>query len=120
MYILTLLHSERPKLYTTMAFLSAVGLINVDVNATKIVATVTAYMICTDSGECAESCRDQRTILNDLWIVDNKIYYIPIIDTSFDTECHVKLTFYESISLSLKMRLMTFLNMPQETSNVAT
>ena len=120
MYILTLLHSERPKLYTTMAFLSAVGLINVDVNATKILATVTAYMICTDSDECAESCRDQRTILNDLWIVDNKIYYIPIIDTSFDTESHVKLTFSESISLSLKMRLMTFLNMPQETSNVAT
>ena len=59
------------------------------------------------------------------------MYYISINDTFFelhlfwlsDTECCIKLTFSESVSLSLKTRLMVFvmmtlLNMPQETSNV--
>ena len=34
----------------------------------------------------------------------------------YDTERRIKLTFSESVSLSLKTRLMTLLNMPQETS----
>ena len=54
--------------------------------------------------------------------------YVPIKDTSSelrlfgpaDVECRIKLMFSESISLSLKTRLMmllmiTILNMPQET-----
>ena len=59
------------------------------------------------------------------------MYYISISDTFFelhlfwpsDTERCIKLTFSESVSLSLKTRLMvlvmmTLLNMPQEMSNV--
>ena len=54
------------------------------------------------------------------------IYYIPINDTPFelhvfwasDIEGRIKLRFSESVSLSLKMMLMTLLNMPQATSNV--
>ena len=59
------------------------------------------------------------------------LYYIPINDTPIelhvfwpsDTERRIKLTFSESVSVSLKTRLMkllmiTLLNMPQETSNV--
>ena len=53
------------------------------------------------------------------------IHYIPVYDTPFQlhifwpsgTERRSKLTFSESISLSLKTRLMTLLNMTQETSN---
>ena len=52
--------------------------------------------------------------------MNKKVYHIPINDTAFevhvflpsDTERHIKLTFFESVSLSLKTRLMTLLNMP--------
>ena len=54
------------------------------------------------------------------------IYHIPINDIPFeldvfwtsDTECHIKLTFSKSVALPFKTRLMTLLNMPQETSYV--
>ena len=54
---------------------------------------------------------------------EQKFYYIPISDTPFelhafwpfDRESRIKLTFSESVSLSLKTRLMTLLNLPQET-----
>ena len=68
----------------------------------------------------------------------NAFYYIPISDTPSelhvfwptDTECLIKLTFSEFVSLSLIIRLMTLLmmtllmikliNMLQEMSNVPT
>ena len=58
--------------------------------------------------------------------VSKSFYYISIYETSFelhifwpsDTESRIKLTFSESALLSLKMRLMTSLNMPQDASNV--
>ena len=39
-FLLTLLHSERPKLYTILAFLSAIGLIN----AAFIIKTYTHFL----------------------------------------------------------------------------
>ena len=47
-------------------------------------------------------------------------YYIPINDTPLtvfwtsDAESHIKLTFSESVSLSLKTKLMTLLNILQK------
>ena len=56
----------------------------------------------------------------------NKLFDIPINDAPFElhvfwpsgTERRIQLTFSESVSLSLKTRLLGLLNMPQETSNV--
>ena len=56
-------------------------------------------------------------------IVKLTLYHIPINDTPFephvfwpsDIAGRIKLTFCESVSLSLKTRLMTLLNMQQET-----
>ena len=52
--------------------------------------------------------------------VINTYYYIPMNDTSIelhvfcpsDTERRIKMMFSESVSLSLKTRLMALLNMP--------
>ena len=56
--------------------------------------------------------------------VSSEFYYIPINNTPvemhvfwpYDTERRIKLTFSEFVTLSLKTKLMTLLNNPQETS----
>ena len=46
------------------------------------------------------------------------IYLSMMLPFLADIECRIKLTFSESVALSLKRKPMTLLNMPQETSNV--
>ena len=72
--------------------------------------------------------RVKQTHLKSSHCLKSNFHYIPINVTPFeltvfwpsDIEHSIKLTFTESVSLSLKMRLMMLLNISQEMSNVPT